>query len=63
MKTLQTEIKALVRQWQGDARHQEIAARSLRGAERSAAVAHGNTKSADANALSRLLAEHGEGAA
>lgn len=49
------EARALVRDWRSDAGDQERLAKRLAGAERSAALAHGNTKSACANALERLL--------
>ena len=53
------ETQALIRSWQVEAAEQENLARRLTGAERSAAVAHGNTKSACASALQRLMWTHG----
>jgi hypothetical protein len=53
------DAQALIREWQGDAAEQERIAQRLTGAERSAAIAHGNTKSACANALQRLMWMHG----
>lgn len=53
------DAQALVREWQGDAAEQERVARRVSGAERSAAIAHGNTKAACASALQRLMYTHG----
>lgn len=52
---LPRDARVLIRDWRSDAADQERLAKRLTGAERSAALAHGNTKSACANALERLL--------
>ncbi|MGS1014097.1 hypothetical protein ACVCL0_09110 [Rhodanobacter sp. UC4450_H17] len=53
------DAQALIREWQGDAAEQERVAKRLTGVERSAAIAHGNTKAACASALQRLMWTHG----
>jgi hypothetical protein len=53
------DAQALIREWQRDGVEQQNVARRLTGTERSAAIAHGNTKSACADALQRLMWTHG----
>lgn len=61
MTPFEKGVDALIREWRGHAAELHAQGKRLAGAERSAAIAHGNTKSADADALRRLCWRHGVG--
>ncbi|MEI7036452.1 hypothetical protein [Fulvimonas yonginensis] len=61
MTPFEKDVDALVRRLRSERAEVEQTARRLTGAERSAAVAHGNVKEAVANELRRLMWKHGLG--
>lgn len=62
MTPFEKAVDGLIREWRGQSAEQHAVARRVKGAEHAAAIAHANTKGADADALRRLCWEHGVGA-